>query len=166
MPSQTAKELDQYYTKKSIADLCVSWYREKVPINFHSDLILEPSMGNGSFYNHINSLCKHKICMDLDPKHFFGLKKDFLKFKLNHKVFYNKVHVIGNPPFKQITHFFAKAFLLGDFVGFILPLSFKKDSVKNRIPLRLHCIFSKELPKKNNFSFENKTVSIPTVFQI
>ena len=162
--SCVAKKFDQFYTKKSSAKLCIEWYFRLVKINKYSDLIIEPSAGSGSFYNFIFNATKNKIFLDLYPKHFAVIRQDFLKFEINNN-FYNNIHIIGNPPFKQISSFIQKASKLGDFIGFVLPLSYKKDSRKNRFPLNFHCIFSQDLPK-NSFIYEGKIKNIPTVFQI
>lgn len=162
--SNTAKEFDQYYTKESSVKLCMSWYCQAVNINKELDLIIEPAAGCGSFYNFIFNLTKNKIFLDLYPKHFDIIQKDFLKFEVSNNS-YSNIHVIGNPPFKQITSFVQKASQFGDFIGFILPLSYKKDSKKNQFPLNFHCIFSKEMPR-NSFLYEGEIKNIPTVFQI
>jgi len=159
-----AKKFDQYYTKESSAKLCVSWYCQLVKIDESLDLIIEPSAGCGSFYDFIYNLTKNKIFLDLYPKHFDIIRKDFLNFDINSNC-YTNVHIIGNPPFKQLTTFIRKACQFGDFIGFILPLSYKKDSKKKQFPLNFHCILSQELPK-DSFVYEGKTKDIPTVFQI
>ena len=44
-----AYELDQYYTKKDIAQMCIN------TLDLSSyDLVIEPSAGEGAFYNLIN----------------------------------------------------------------------------------------------------------------
>jgi hypothetical protein len=40
--------IDKYYTKKSITELCTDTMKNNIKIN-ESDLIIEPSAGNGAF---------------------------------------------------------------------------------------------------------------------
>ena len=159
-----SKELNQYYTNKSIVDLCMELYLNNIKIDRELDLIIEPSAGNGSFITNLNNLCNNTIFIDIDPKVPSILKKNFLLFNDDIKK-YNAVHVLGNPPFNDIKLFLKKACVLADNIGFILPLSFRKLSMKKRFPLNFHCILEYILPK-NNFTFNNKVVTIPTVFQI
>ena len=163
--SKHSKELDQFYTIEEVVNLCITWYCQKVHIDKNLDLIIEPSAGNGSFFSQINSLCDNRLYLDLDPKHFKILKNDFLNFEIKNQNFYENIHIIGNPPFKKVGLFVAKACKIGNFIGFVLPRSFKKDSLKKKFPLNFHCIFSKELPK-NSFKFEGKLIDIPTIFQV
>ena len=51
--------LDQFFTNLDIVDRCID------TINFKDyDIVIEPSAGDGSFYNKING---EKIGIDLDP---------------------------------------------------------------------------------------------------
>lgn len=160
----TAKKFDQYYTKKITAELCVLWYRKLVKISKDLDLIIEPSAGCGSFCSFLSNLVSNTLFLDLFPKGSDIIQKDFLTLEIS-AYNYSDIHIIGNPPFKRLTAFIRKASQIGDYIGFILPLSYKKDSLKNRFPLNFHCIFSKELPP-NSFVFEGSTKNVPTVFQI
>lgn len=80
-----------------------------------------------------------------------------------------KVITIGNPPFgyksKLAIEFLNKSFEYSDIVGFILPKTFQKNSVKNRINLDYECVFEFDLglTKYQNNCF---VVKVPTVFQI
>ena len=159
-----SKKFDAYYTNELAVNLCMTSYCKIVSIDSESDLVIEPSAGAGSFCNKIQNVCQNKIYLDINPKNVDILKQNFLTFELNTSK-YKKIHIIGNPPFKQLSSFIRKASEIGDFIGFILPLSFKKDSQQKKFPLNFHCIFLEELPK-NSFLFENKVVNVPAVFQI
>ncbi|MCX8513796.1 MAG: hypothetical protein ORN26_02095, partial [Candidatus Pacebacteria bacterium] len=53
------KNLDQFYTKPDIAEMCIEYAFEKFPDIFHKKVnYLEPSAGTGSF---IKGLEKNKI---------------------------------------------------------------------------------------------------------
>ena len=80
-----------------------------------------------------------------------------------------KVLVIGNPPFGQqnsiAVKFINHAAIFADRVAFILPISFKKESVQNRISLNMHLTYEEDLPK-NSFTFNGDNYDVKCVFQI
>jgi hypothetical protein len=82
---------------------------------------------------------------------------------------YNKIHVIGNPPFgrqsSMAINFIKKSAEFCDSISFILPKSFKKESLKAHFPLSFHLIIETELPE-NSFLVEGKEHDVPCVFQI
>lgn len=61
--------------------------------------------------------------------------------------------------------FIKHAATFADSISFILPRSFKKDSLKNKIPLNFHLLYQVNLPK-NIFFVGNKLSKVPCVFQI
>jgi len=158
------KQFDAYYTNEPAVNFCMTSYCKIVPINNKSDLIIEPSAGAGSFCNSIQTVCQNTIFLDVNPKKRNILKQDFITAELNTSA-YKKVHIIGNPPFNQLRSFIRKASEMADYIGFILPRSFKKDSQKKKFPLNFHCIFLEDVPNKS-FTFEDKVVSVATIFQI
>ena len=48
--------IDKYYTKPAIVLTCIEYIKTKISI-LENDIIIEPSAGNGSFIQHIKSLC-------------------------------------------------------------------------------------------------------------
>lgn len=92
-------------------------------------------------------------------------KVDKTKFNI-----YSSILVCGNPPFGQqntlAIEFFNEAATFCDTIAFILPLSFKKDSVQNRLDLNFH--LENEL-MLNNCEFllkDEERIKVPCVFQI
>jgi hypothetical protein len=159
-------KLDKFYTKLQIADSCVAVFKKNVNPK-KNDLIIEPSAGNGSFLKSLNKMNGKKHYLDIAPENPQILKQDFFKYtapKIN-----GKVHVIGNPPFgKQSSiaiKFIKHAAGFADSISFILPKSFKKESLKSKIPLNFHLTHENELPK-SSFFFEGKLFNVPCVFQI
>lgn len=162
--------IDKYYTNQEIVKYCINLINIYISINKYDDLIIEPSAGNGSFINAIKMLCDNHLFYDLKPEHNDIIKKDFLKFNkytVLHK--YNKIHIIGNPPFGRQSSlaikFIKKACEFCDTVSFILPKSFKKTSLKNKIPLNFHLLLEKDLPQ-DSFVINNIIHDVPCVFQI
>ena len=82
---------------------------------------------------------------------------------------FTKIHVIGNPPFGRQSSlaikFIKKSCEFCDSVSFILPKSFKKDSLKKSFPLNFHLIFEIDLPD-NSFLVDGVEHDVPCIFQI
>ena len=160
--SKQYKGLDKYYTKKEIVFFCL----DKLNLKDY-DLIIEPSAGNGAFYNEIKH--NHKIGLDIEPENLYIMKQDFLKYKID--VCYKSVLIIGNPPF-GINNILSTQFLKHSFsfentktIAFILPNVYNKHTKQKIIPKtwRIKNIYSLS---KDSFIFENKTKHIPCSFFI
>lgn len=155
-------KLDKFYTKEEVSKYLIS----KIDLSLY-ELIIEPSCGNGSFYNNIEH--SNKIGIDIEPEIENVLKMDFFDFKYNSSISRDKILIIGNPPFgKQgslAMDFINHSSLYSDTIAFILPLSFVKISVKNRIPNYYHLEYEEILPE-NSFLLNNGDYDVKCVFQI
>ena len=160
--------IDKFYTSPTIAKKCINLIKQNININ-EEDLCIEPSAGNGSFINDIKSLFKTYIFYDLEPEHNEIIKQDYLEYKPIIKNPDSKVHVIGNPPFGRQSSlaikFIKKSCEYCDSISFILPKSFKKDSLKKHYPPNFHLICEYDLPK-NAFIVDTKEYDVPCIFQI
>jgi predicted RNA methylase len=161
--------IDKFYTKNDVVDICIQIIRDNVEFN-NNDAIIEPSSGNGSFIDGIKSLSKNYIFYDLQPEHDEITQQDYLLFNPQEiKSKYENIHVIGNPPFGRQSSlaikFIKKSCEFADSVSFILPKSFKKDSLKNKIPSKFHLIFEYDLPSYS-FLVNEVEYDVPCVFQI
>ncbi len=129
----TRNTIDKYYTKESIVNLCLTIVKTTININ-KNDLIIEPSAGNGAFINGIKLLVNNYIFYDIEPENNEIIKQDFLHYSHNNYNNNNKIHIIGNPPFGRQSSlaikFIKKSCEFCDSISFILPKSFKKDSLK------------------------------------
>jgi hypothetical protein len=162
--------LDKFYTDKSIVLNCYKNIIDNISIDFEEDLIIEPSAGNGAFINTIKKLCKNYKFYDIEPEHKEIKKQDFLSLDLSYIDDINgKLHIIGNPPFGRQSSlaikFIKKSCLYCDSISFILPKSFKKDSLKKHFPLNFHLIYEEDLPN-NAFLIDDKETNVPSTFQI
>ena len=159
---------DAFYTNENIAKKCVEELSNIV--NFKEyDIILEPSAGSGIFsdmfleYDDLNI-----VSYDINPKQEYIKKQDFLKLKTD---FLKKKSVltVGNPPFGRQSSlakkFIKKCATFSEVIAFILPRSFKKESMHNQFPLSFHRIFEINIPK-NAFTIENKSYDVPCIFQV
>jgi len=161
--------IDKYYTRNNIVELCLNFVKNYIQININ-DLIIEPSAGNGSFIIGIKSLTNNFRFYDLEPENNEIIKQDYLLYDYSSIVkIYNKIHIIGNPPFGRQSSlaikFIKKSCEFCNSVSFILPKSFKKDSLKKLIPLNFHLIFEIDLPDKS-FLVNDVEHDVPCVFQI
>ncbi len=162
--------IDKFYTKENIVNFCIELINKHIDINKNNDLIIEPSAGNGVFISSIKKLSNNYLFYDLKPENPDIIKKNFLKFNYNSILNkYDKIHIIGNPPFgRQSTlaiQFIKKCCCFSNSISFILPRSFKKDSIKNKIPLNFHLLIQKDLPKYS-FTINGNDYDVPCVFQI
>ncbi len=160
--------LDKYYTNSNTAEYC---YKKLLEIakkhGFHIEdyIFLEPSAGNGTFFNLLPK--DKRIGIDIEPGNIDIIKKDFFDWKPDKG---KKYITIGNPPFGLRSwlalEFINKASKFSDLVGFILPMYFAsngKGSAKNRVK-RLNLLYSEELP--SDIFHNEKPVKINTVWQV
>lgn len=160
--------IDKYYTKGVVVDSCLSLLKKYIVIN--DDLIVEPSAGNGSFITGIKAITSNFRFYDLEPNNDEIIKQDYLLYDYaSIKEAFSKIHVIGNPPFGRQSSlaikFIKKSCEFCDSVSFILPKSFKKDSLKKSFPLNFHLIFEIDLPD-NSFLVDGVEHDVPCIFQI
>ena len=160
--SKNYKGLDKYYTRKDIVFSCIKALNLK-----NYDLVIEPSAGNGAFYDEI----KHskKIGLDIAPENPYIVKQDWLQYKIN--PIYKNVLIVGNPPF-GINNTLSIQFLKHSFsfenvktIAFILPNVYKKHTKQKIIPKTWRVKKIYPLPK-NSFIFEGKPKHIPCSFFI
>lgn len=168
---RTRETLDKYYTSPNIVSLCIQYISKELDIDKIQDLIIEPSAGDGAFINGIKNMCDNHLFYDIQPANDIIAKQDYLTLPIDKNIIsdYHKIHVIGNPPFgKQSSlaiKFIKKSTTYCDTLCFILPKSFKKDSMQKHFPLNFHLIFQADLPE-NAFLVNNTQHDVPCIFQI
>jgi hypothetical protein len=161
--------IDKYYTKDIVVELCLNLIKKYIQINI-DDLIVEPSAGNGSFITGIKSMTHNFKFYDLEPDNDEIIQQDYLLYDYNIiKETFSKIHIIGNPPFGRQSSlaikFIKKSCEFCHSISFILPKSFKKDSLKKSFPLYFHLIFETDLPS-NSFLVNGVEHNVETVLQI
>jgi len=167
----TRNTIDKYYTKPIIVEACIQAIKEHIKISAEDDTIIEPSAGNGAFIDGIKTLSKNTIFYDLEPENPQILKQDYLQLIYDKKETKEKekVHVIGNPPFGRQSSlaikFIKKSTEFCDSLSFILPKSFKKDSMKKSFPPNFHMVYESDI-SDNAFLVGDKEHNVPCVFQI
>lgn len=153
-------DLDKFYTKEEIATSCIELVENLGDYN----LIIEPSAGNGSFSSQIDNI----VSYDIEPENDNIIKKDWFTYQRNRNND-EKVLVIGNPPFGQQNNlaikFINHSATFANTIAFIVPLSFMKQSIINKIDKNFHLKNYWILPK-NSFTLNGVDKNIPCVFQI
>lgn len=136
--------LDKFYTVPGIAEKCL----KRVGDHYHWDtwdLVIEPSAGNGSFYDQIPTT--QKIGLDIEPGVDHILKQDFFTYRPPDK---KKILVVGNPPFGKVSStaikFFIHASQWSTVIAFIVPRTFRRISVQNKLPKNFHLVHDEEIP--------------------
>jgi hypothetical protein len=153
------RELDQFYTNPEYAKQVLN------TLNIEDyDYILEPSVGTGSFYNLLDP--NKRIGVDIDPKIDDVLTMDFLKY---YPPIFSRIYTVGNPPFGKnsslAVKFFNHASQFSDTIAFILPRTFRKDSIINSLDPYFHLVSDIDVPK-NSFIFKGEVYDVPCCFQI
>ena len=159
---------DKYYTAPPTVHTCIQQIKQNITIH-RDDLCIEPSAGNGAFIPGIKSLgCLYKF-YDLEPEHNEIIKQNYLTLANPDTTTTQKIHLIGNPPFGRQSslaiQFIKKSAEFCDSISFILPKSFKKDSLQKHFPLSFHLIYEYDIPD-NSFTVDNQPHNVPCVFQI
>ena len=129
----TGKE--QYYTPKPLALELVAQI-EKVLGSLAGKTVLEPAGGTGSFIDAVQAIGVAKvISFDIEPLHELVTFGDFLGQEIKE----NSLITISNPPFGRNNSlsipFFNHAAKVSDAICFIVPRSWRKWSVTNRLDL-------------------------------
>jgi|APSaa5957512535_1039671.scaffolds.fasta_scaffold29121_2 hypothetical protein len=157
---------DQFYTKHKIANDLINKTKSRLK---SIDMYVEPSAGSGAFYRLLPET--YRLGLDIDPKISEIEKIDYFDFNSDMlKESYSNICVIGNPPFGKnsslAVKFFNHSASFAKYIAFILPRTFRKDSIVNRLNRSFHLTYE-EILNKNSFELLDKSdYSVPCVFQI
>lgn len=156
-----AVRYDQYYTQEQVAR---ALYAEVIR-RYDPDLfqMLEPSAGEGAFFRLMPS---GSLGIDIDPKCPGIVQADFLERRVESR---RRVVTIGNPPFgknaSMAVDFFNHAATMSDVIAFVLPRTFRKRQLQNRLHRNFHLAHEQDVPA-DAFRFMGKPYNVPAVFQI
>ena len=161
--------IDKYYTIQSIVSHVVEMAKTHLNINKLNDLIIEPSAGNGSFLQSLKNICNNCIFLDILPEHPDIKNQDYLQFQVPNNLHSGKIHIVGNPPFGRQSSlaikFIKHSSKFANSISFILPKSFKKESMSRHFPINFHLILELDIPD-NSFIVNGETHNVQCVFQI
>jgi hypothetical protein len=139
----TGKE--QYYTPRALAEDLVQKVKAIIP-DFSSRTVLEPAGGTGAFVEAAKKAGAQKVLsLDIEPKHGDVTKANYLNAKLK----LQDAVTISNPPFGRNNSlsipFFNRAAEHSEYIAFIVPRSWRKWSVINRLDRRFHLVLDEDL---------------------
>ncbi|MEY4321061.1 MAG: hypothetical protein RLZZ471_1002 [Actinomycetota bacterium] len=134
----TGKE--QFYTPPALAKELLGEVAKHVP-DLPKRTMIEPAGGTGAFIKAAKKFGVEKIVsFDIEPKHKEVSLGNFLEAEVNTK----HAVTVSNPPFGRNNSlsipFFNKAADHSDYICFIVPRSWRKWSVINRLDQRFHLI--------------------------
>jgi predicted RNA methylase len=135
--------VEQYYTPK---DLALELSSHLVVQTGIDHAFLEPAGGNGAFIDALNQLGVQQIeAVDLYPKHPAVAEADFLTYEPKGR----NLVTVSNPPFGRNNSlsipFFNHAAKESDYIAFLVPRSWRKWSVQNRLDRRFHLISDQDV---------------------
>ena len=139
----TGKE--QYYTPRELASDLVLKVKALIP-DFSSRTVLEPAGGTGAFVDAAKLAgAKKVLSVDIEPKHSAVGKGDYLETNLK----LTDAVTISNPPFGRNNSlsipFFNRAAEHSEYIAFIVPRSWRKWSVINRLNRNFHLLLDEDL---------------------
>lgn len=157
---------DDYYTSDAVASRFVHITLNDLESEDYL-FFVEPSAGAGAFSL---LLPDPKVAFDINPRIDEIIKLDFLADGFDEFIPEDITIVsIGNPPFgfacNKAIQFFNKCAEFSDYIAFIVPRTFKKISVQNRLNKHFHLIKEYPVPKYA-FLVDDKPYDVPCVFQI
>ncbi len=139
----TGKE--QFYTPRPVADRVVAQVLDVVP-DAVTRTWIEPAGGTGAFIDAAREVgVLDVISFDIDPRHREVARGDFLQQQLNVR----DAVSVGNPPFGRnnalSVPFFNHCAGFSDYIAFIVPRSWRKWSVMNRLNPSFHLVADEDL---------------------
>lgn len=159
------EDLDQFYTKESIARECISELEREVGQLDSWDSVIEPSAGSGNF---LRLLPPHTIGLDLDPRSPGIQHADYLTWAPPAGL--GLCLVVGNPPFGKnstlAVEFFNRSAHFADTIAFILPRTFRKSSIIDRLNVSFRLVYERVLPIDSFHTPEGDDRSVTTCFQV
>jgi hypothetical protein len=133
----------QFYTDEVYAKQFIDKTQQLCGDLQQFSLIIEPSAGTGAFLKHLPTI--NSIGYDIDPKAKSIIRQNFFD------VGYEKgnILVIGNPPFGKVSSlavkFFNHSANFANVIAFIVPQTFQRTSVQNRLNLYFHLLHNEDI---------------------
>ncbi len=161
-------KLDQFYTRPELAEAYVARVIERW--RDPDVLFVEPAAGTGAFIRPLLNAGKKVCALDIVPKAPQIIRSDFLQFDLAaYAAAHSAIVIVGNPPFGKnagtAVQFFNRAAIHADEIAFIVPRTFRKMSVQNRLHPRFRLTEDKDLESRAFRRF-GKPHDVPCAWQI
>jgi len=156
---------DAFYTTRETALECIKLLKTVVKIS-DFNYVVEPGCGQGSFSDYFYERKDPLIALDMNPQKDYMIEADFFDYEF--KDVTNALS-IGNPPFGRqsslVKRFIKRCCEFSNVIAFILPNSFKKESLQKTFPLDFHLILQHNIPE-NSFIINGESHNVPCVFQV
>lgn len=164
-----AKGNGQFFTRPEVAQVCIDFFARYVRPLDEFDLIVEPSAGEGAFYDVLPANRRYGVDIDAEPGSVIE-RADFLKWAPEYHEQVKRIAVLGNPPFGK-AGVLAMAFLnhalsFADYVGLIVPAVLNKRSYLNRVRSDALLVASLPMPHKAFVHGGKDYVPLNTIFQV
>lgn len=159
---------EAYFTNDEVVDLCLEQLKSIVK---PSDKIVEPSAGDGAFLNGFkrHSWQNKVIAYDIQPRREDIFQQDFLTVELIGTDYI----AITNPPFGRANSLSIKFFNYlapsCKYIAFLIPKSWRKWSIQNKLDSNFHLLSDIELPLNAFHTPDGKPYNsgvLKTVFQV
>jgi hypothetical protein len=163
-PRTASRHLDQFYTRPAVARQCVARAEAVIGPSDAATLWVEPAAGDGAF---LDALPHPRVGVDVAPAAEGVIEADFLGWQPEGLA--RRVVAIGNPPFGKNSSlaikFFNHAACFADYIAFIVPRTFEKDSTKRKLAAHMELV-SEERLGSECFTLDGAPCDVPTVFQV
>lgn len=163
---KTGKE--QYYTPEETVKECMRVVDVVTDGRNHPRVYLEPAGGTGMFVRELEKRGE-VVSYDIEPK-AEGIQRteNFLTEDISSL---SEVITVTNPPFGRANSlcvpFFNKCAEVSDVIGFLVPKSWRKWSVINKLDRRFHLVSDTEMEVDYDYDGVQKSKGrLKTVFQV
>lgn len=163
--AQAGVHSDQFFTRPQVAKQFADWVKSK-PFVSKVNRIIEPAAGNQDLANHFPGIEKY----DLDPQHASITQQDFLTSQ--HEPTGGTL-VVMNPPFGRgsdlAIKFFNKAATFADYIAQIVPRTFRRPSIQDRLDDNWELVDEYILPRNSFYLPQEgpqRGYDVPAVAQI
>ena len=140
-------EKDQFFTRPEVAEKFAQFVKKTLSgLEPKPTTMIEPSAGNGDLARHFPGIQMY----DLDPQKPGIKQQDFLKSSFRYKPGQT---FIMNPPFGASSNlairFFNTAAQSADHIAQIVPRTFKRESILNRLDPQFRLVDQYDLPRNS-----------------
>ncbi|MDR0482213.1 MAG: hypothetical protein LBH13_03490 [Cellulomonadaceae bacterium] len=137
---------EQYYTPRDVADRLADVMFDVVGEGAAERVWIDPAGGTGAFVDAVRARgVDTVVSVDIEPHHDGVVRGDFLEVPLVG----DAMIALTNPPFgranKLCIPFFNKLAGCCSHIGFIVPKSWRKWSVQDRLDQRFHLVYDEDL---------------------
>jgi hypothetical protein len=136
---------DKFYTIPAVVDVCIAALGARYDWGDWG-LVVEPSAGSGNFLSRIPT--PRKIGLDSAPDGPDIIRQDF--FEYEPPVATSQILVVGNPPFGKASslavRFFNHAARWADVIAFVVPRTFRRESIQNRLSAAFRLRHDEDVP--------------------